>query len=70
MSQSGPTAANLVNTASREELARILREYGEEPYAWGMQDDWYSVEKRRPLPPPCNWQMPLPARFPRGATQG
>ncbi len=36
MSQSGPTAANLVNTASREELARILREYGEEPYAWGI----------------------------------
>ena len=36
MSQSGPTAADLVNTASREELARILREYGEEPYAWGI----------------------------------
>lgn len=34
MSQSGPTAAQLVNTASREELCRILREYGEEPYAW------------------------------------
>lgn len=34
MSQSGPTAADLVNTASREELARILREYGEEPNAW------------------------------------
>lgn len=36
MSQSGPTAADLVNTASREELARILREYGEEPYAWAI----------------------------------
>lgn len=34
MSQSGRTAAELVNTAGREELARILREYGEEPYAW------------------------------------
>ncbi len=36
MSQSGPTAADLVNTAGREELARILREYGEEPYAWAI----------------------------------
>ena len=36
MSQSGPTAADLVNTASREELARILREYGEEPFAWAI----------------------------------
>ena len=36
MSQTGPTAADLVNTASREELARILREYGEEPFAWAI----------------------------------
>lgn len=34
MSQQGETAADLVNTASREELSRILRGYGEEPYAW------------------------------------
>ena len=34
MSQSGPTAADLVNTAPREEISRILKEYGEEPYAW------------------------------------
>ena len=34
MSQQGPTAADLVNTLPREELACILREYGEEPYAW------------------------------------
>ncbi len=34
MSQEGPSAADLVNTQSREELARILREYAEEPYAW------------------------------------
>ena len=34
MSQSGPTAADLVNTLDREELTRILRDYGEEPYAW------------------------------------
>lgn len=36
MSQAGPTAADLVNTAGREELARILREYGEEPCAWAI----------------------------------
>ena len=34
MSQSGPTAADLVNSLDREELTRILRDYGEEPYAW------------------------------------
>lgn len=34
MSQEGETAADLVNTVSREELSRILRDYGEEPYAW------------------------------------
>lgn len=36
MSQTGPTAADLVNTAGREKLARILREYGEEPFAWAI----------------------------------
>lgn len=36
MSQAGPTAADLVNSADREELARILREYGEEPFAWAI----------------------------------
>ena len=34
MSQQGPTAADLLAACSREELAKILREYGEEPYAW------------------------------------
>lgn len=34
MSQSGPTAADLVNTLGRQELADIMRTYGEEPYAW------------------------------------
>lgn len=34
MSQKGPTAADFVNQADREELARILREYGEEKNAW------------------------------------
>ncbi|MEG1925460.1 MAG: 16S rRNA (cytosine(1402)-N(4))-methyltransferase RsmH [Ruthenibacterium sp.] len=34
MSQSGATAADLVNSETRENLSRILKEYGEEPYAW------------------------------------
>ena len=33
MSQQGPTAADLVNTLDREELTRILRDYGEERFA-------------------------------------
>ncbi len=48
MSQSGPTAADLVNTASREELARILREYGEEPNAWTIAG---RIERQRQQQP-------------------
>ena len=33
MSQSGPTAAEFLNQADEAEIARILREYGEEPRA-------------------------------------
>ncbi len=36
MSQEGPTAADLIATLDREELSRIFREYGEEPYAWAI----------------------------------
>ena len=38
MSQQGETAADLVNTESREELARILRDYGEEPMRGRSQE--------------------------------
>ena len=34
MSQSGPTAADLLARLDRQALADILRLYGEEPYAW------------------------------------
>lgn len=34
MSQTGPTAADILNHATRQEIADILRRYGEEPYAW------------------------------------
>ena len=49
MSQSGPTAADLVNTASREELARILREYGEEPYAWVIAGHIVRLRECQPI---------------------
>ena len=49
MSQSGPTAADLVNTLSREELARILREYGEEPYAWAIAGHIVRLRERQPI---------------------
>lgn len=34
MSQEGTTAADLVNSLSAEELAKIFRDYGEEKFAW------------------------------------
>lgn len=49
MSQSGPTAADLVNTASREELTRILKEYGEEPYAWQIAGKITAVRETTPV---------------------
>jgi 16S rRNA (cytosine1402-N4)-methyltransferase len=49
MSQSGPTAADLVNAASREELARILREYGEEPYAWQIAGKICAAREVQPI---------------------
>ena len=44
MSDSGTTAADIVNTASFEELCRILRDYGEERYAAQIAD---KIIKRR-----------------------
>ena len=49
MSQSGPTAAALVNTASREELSRILKEYGEEPYAWQIAGKMVAARAEAPI---------------------
>ena len=49
MSQQGETAADLVNTASREELARILRDYGEEPYAWQIAGHIVEVRETAPI---------------------
>ena len=49
MSQQGPTAADLVNTLSREELTRILRDYGEEPYAWQIAGKIVTVRETAPI---------------------
>lgn len=49
MSRSGLTAAQLVNTASREELCRILREYGEEPYAWQIAGKLVTARETAPI---------------------
>lgn len=49
MSQQGETAADLVNTESREELARILRDYGEEPYAWQIAGRIVSTRAEKPI---------------------
>lgn len=49
MSQSGPTAADLVDALSREELTRILRDYGEEPYAWQIAGKIVSARESAPI---------------------
>ena len=49
MSQAGPTAADLVNGLSREELSRILREYGEEPDAWQIAGRICAARQQAPI---------------------
>ena len=49
MSQEGASAADLVNTLEREELARILRDYGEEPYAWQIAGKIVEARQAAPI---------------------
>ena len=49
MSQEGETAADLVNTESREELARILKDYGEEPFAWQIAGKIVEAREASPI---------------------
>ena len=49
MSQSGQTAADLVAALSRDELARILRDYGEEPYAWQIAGRIVKEREQKPI---------------------
>jgi 16S rRNA (cytosine1402-N4)-methyltransferase len=46
---SGPTAADLVNTAAAEELVRIFREYGEERWAGRIARRIVQVRQQHPL---------------------
>ena len=69
MSQQGETAADLVNTASREEISRILRDYGEEPYAWQIAGHIVEPARRPPSRRLCSWptSWPVPCRLRSGA---
>ena len=55
MSQSGPTAADFVNTKSREEIAKTLREFGEEPCAWQIAGRIVARREGSPSRPHCSW---------------
>lgn len=48
MSKTGPSARDLVNTYSVEDLSRIMREFGEEKYAWSIAKN---IEKARAKAP-------------------
>ena len=65
MSQEGETAADLVNSESREELARILRDYGEEPFAWQIAGRIVEARETAPLKRHCSWRISWPAPCPR-----
>ena len=45
----GQTAADLVNTADAEEIARIFRDFGEEPRAWQLAKQIVKARAIRPI---------------------
>lgn len=49
MSQSGTTAADLVNTLSAEELSKIFRDYGEEKFAWKIALNIVKEREKEPI---------------------
>ena len=49
MGGDGPTAADLINEVTEEELARILREYGEEPSAKRIARAVVQARERSPI---------------------
>lgn len=69
MSKSGATAADLVNTLSPDELAKIFRDYGEEKFAFRIAQR--IVEKREQTPILTTMQLSeiisecIPAKFKR-----
>lgn len=55
MSQSGPTAADLVNTLSEQELADVFFRYGEESSPAPLHAPLDGSGKRNPSSPPAAW---------------
>ncbi len=49
MSSDGMTSAEIINTESREEITRILREYGEEPHAWQIAGKIVTAREQEPI---------------------
>ncbi len=49
MSSEGETAADIVNTADIKDLTRILREYGEEPYAYQIAKKIVNLRESRDI---------------------
>ncbi len=49
MSQSGETAADLVNRLEADELRDIIRDYGEDPYAWAIANKIVSARAGAPI---------------------
>ena len=49
MSKSGISAADIVNTYSKEEIVRILRDYGEEKFAFKIADRIISEREKAPI---------------------
>ncbi len=49
MGEEGPTAEEVVNTLSQEELYRILKEYGEEPRAFAIARAIVEARRQRPI---------------------
>lgn len=49
MSKSGSTAAELVNTLSREELTQIFRDYGEERFAFKIAGEIVKKRQQKPI---------------------
>ena len=49
MSKEGLSAADIVNTYSKDELAKILFEYGEEKFAWRIAENIISARSEKPI---------------------
>lgn len=49
MSQTGVSAYDVVNTYSADDLARILREFGEEKFAWKIAQNIVKARERGPV---------------------